>query len=160
MAVEDAAALGDILSRLTSQSQLPAFLRAYERLRYARTTEMQLGSRAMQKMYHLPTGDENHKSNAADTRRQEAPLPSPAVQAIADNALTDRESNGTGLHIPSRSKFAEWFTYDVRTAVNSWWREEGQNLLSQNDLSPPPYTGHPLKPVQKRVEAYPTAVAA
>lgn len=144
---------------------ITCFPRAYERLRYLRTTEMQLGSRAMQKMYHLPTGDQNRGNNEEDnTRYHGTSHSSSAAQVIADLALTDQESNGTGLCIPSRSKFVEWFSYDVRTAVNSWWDEEGQHLLSLGNLPLlpllPPRINHPLNLVASCAEAHPTAVVA
>ena len=49
MAVEDAAALGNILSHISHLSQLTPMLRAYEGLRHARTSATQASSRLNQK---------------------------------------------------------------------------------------------------------------
>ncbi|OCB88669.1 FAD/NAD-binding domain-containing protein [Sanghuangporus baumii] len=98
----------------------------YERLRQSRATETQLGSRAIQKMYHLPV-DEQKQCDDEDSKtcRQVAGFLSSEAENNANRTITDKGSNGTGLHMPPRSKFAEWFSYDADAVVDSWWAGEG-----------------------------------
>ncbi|KAF7373894.1 FAD/NAD P-binding domain-containing protein [Mycena sanguinolenta] len=56
MAIEDAAVLGVLFSRVTSRQQVLPLLRAYQNLRYPRTTATQLAARANQKIFHLSDG--------------------------------------------------------------------------------------------------------
>jgi salicylate hydroxylase len=61
MALEDAHLLGSLLSHLSSLSQLPPFLDAFEQLRKERTTKTQLSSRLNQKIFHLQDGVEQRR---------------------------------------------------------------------------------------------------
>ena len=58
MAIEDAAVLGNLLSRISHVSQLGPLLKAYQDLRLERTALVQANSRASQRVYHLPDGEE------------------------------------------------------------------------------------------------------
>ena len=61
MAIEDAAVLGNLLSRLAHPAQLPVLLQAYEDLPLPRTAETQNQSRLNQKIFHLPDGPEHQQ---------------------------------------------------------------------------------------------------
>ena len=74
MAIEDAAVLGNLLSRLTHPSHLPILLRGYEALRLPRTAETQNQSRLNQKIFHLPDGDEQRRRDADMRRATEGEL--------------------------------------------------------------------------------------
>src|ERR1700733_7651482 len=85
MAIEDAAVLGDLFSRVSSLKQVPALLQAYQDLRYAppprpivlflipgtfvtrlpRATVSQEASRLNQKIFHLPDGPEQRARDKA-----------------------------------------------------------------------------------------------
>ena len=56
MAVEDAAILGHLFARVSSQAHVGPLLRAYERLRFPRTANTQASSRLNQHIFHLPDG--------------------------------------------------------------------------------------------------------
>lgn len=56
MAVEDGAALGSLLSRITRRSQIPDVLVIYESLRKARSTRVVKASSHSQTVFHLPDG--------------------------------------------------------------------------------------------------------
>ncbi|KAH6897967.1 hypothetical protein BKA70DRAFT_746493 [Coprinopsis sp. MPI-PUGE-AT-0042] len=56
MALEDAAVLGNLLARITSQSELPTLLKAYQTLRHPRASAVQAASRQNQHIFHLPDG--------------------------------------------------------------------------------------------------------
>ncbi|KAF8122377.1 hypothetical protein EV363DRAFT_1436721 [Boletus edulis] len=58
MAVEDAAVLGNLFSRLSSPAQIAPLLCAYESIRYDRATATQASSRLNQHIFHLPDGPE------------------------------------------------------------------------------------------------------
>ncbi|KAF8421749.1 hypothetical protein L210DRAFT_3672418 [Boletus edulis BED1] len=58
MAVEDAAVLGNLFSRLSSPAQIAPLLRAYESIRYDCATATQASSRLNQHIFHLPDGPE------------------------------------------------------------------------------------------------------
>ena len=56
MAIEDAAVLGSLLSRLSKLSDLEKLVRVYEHLRKDRTARTQAASRDNRKIFHLSDG--------------------------------------------------------------------------------------------------------
>ena len=68
MAIEDAAVLGNLLSRVAHPAQLPVLLQAYEDLRLPRTAETQNQSRLNLTIFHLHDGPEQERRDA-DMRR-------------------------------------------------------------------------------------------
>ncbi|EME39558.1 FAD-binding monooxygenase-like protein [Dothistroma septosporum NZE10] len=60
-AIEDGAVLGNILSAIESQSQLPAALELYEQLRKKRGEAIVRETFAQRKAFHMPDGDEQAK---------------------------------------------------------------------------------------------------
>jgi len=61
MAVEDGAALAEILAIITSKHQLPAALKAFEKVRILRTGQMQEASLVNGKIWHFRDGIEQKK---------------------------------------------------------------------------------------------------
>ncbi|KAF7373904.1 FAD/NAD(P)-binding domain-containing protein [Mycena sanguinolenta] len=115
MAIEDAAVLGVIFSHITSRQQVLPFLRAYQNLRYPRTTTTQLAARANQKIFHFSDGPEQE---ARDNSMREA--------------MEDfREERGE----PSRYELAEnvkeknriQFCYDAEAEAEQWWLTGGSS---------------------------------
>lgn len=71
MALEDAALLGSLLSRLSKPSQLAPLLHAYERLRHARTARTQASARFNQRVFHLPDGPDQRARDEQMRRAME-----------------------------------------------------------------------------------------
>ncbi|KAF2192355.1 FAD/NAD(P)-binding domain-containing protein [Zopfia rhizophila CBS 207.26] len=65
MAVEDGAALAEILSLITSPHQLYSALKVFERVRILRTGQMQEASLVNGKLWHFPDGPEQRARDAA-----------------------------------------------------------------------------------------------
>ena len=61
MTIEDAAVLGNLLSRISDISQLGPLLNAYQDLRLDRTASIQTGSRVNHRTFHLPDGEEQRR---------------------------------------------------------------------------------------------------
>ncbi|KAF8994816.1 hypothetical protein BDQ17DRAFT_1430821 [Cyathus striatus] len=68
MAIEDESVLGTLFTNLTSPTQIPAFLKAYELIRKARATETQLASRMNQRIFHYSDGLEQEARDASCAR--------------------------------------------------------------------------------------------
>ena len=64
MAVEDAAVLGNLFSRVSSREQITPLLYAYQSIRYDRATDTQASSRLNQRIFHLPDGPEQQRRDA------------------------------------------------------------------------------------------------
>lgn len=56
MAVEDGAALGEILSHVTSHEELPSAIKLFEKIRMERSYQMQEASLLNGKLWHFPDG--------------------------------------------------------------------------------------------------------
>lgn len=65
MAVEDAAALAEALSKIDSKDQLQPALRLFESVRIKRTTQMQEASLLNGKLWHFADGPEQKARDAA-----------------------------------------------------------------------------------------------
>lgn len=75
--VEDAAVLGNLFSKISSRSEIPSLLQAYQTLRYSRATATQYAARNNQKTFHLNDGSEQQARDltmrrATEAARQEA----------------------------------------------------------------------------------------
>lgn len=119
MAIEDAAVLGNLLSRISHISQLGPLLKAYQDLRLERTASAQASSRGNQRVYHLPDGevqkrrDENMKmSMAFGNTGNTAELWLPANQKVEPNKGPDQKLLG----------------YDADVEVEKWWASNGKDL--------------------------------
>ena len=143
MAIEDAAVLGNLFSRITSASHIPAYLRAYEQLRHARTSATQEDSRLSRYIFHLADGPEQE---ARDTSMKRAMLVEAARQTLMDvshaaqNASETRAKGasirvGGGRNEESANQWADrakndaQFGYDADEEVDRWWAEEGAAML-------------------------------
>ena len=127
MAIEDAAVLGNLLSRLTHPSQLKPLLQAYEDLRLPRTAETQRQSRLNQTIFHLPDGPEQEQRDADMRRATEAELRrwrEGRRAADADDRLV-----GSANQWADEDKNMAQFAYDADGAADRWWAEVGQKQL-------------------------------
>ncbi|KAH8110407.1 FAD/NAD-P-binding domain-containing protein [Phellopilus nigrolimitatus] len=153
MALEDAAVLGSLLSHLGVSSpsttegdgdgnapsrawpaQLAALLRAYERLRHARTAATQASSRLNQHVFHLPDGP---AQRARDTEmraamRDELARHTPHGAGAAADGPTHA---GNANQWADKSKNVEQFSYDADAAADRWWAEEGADALYELDAA-------------------------
>jgi salicylate hydroxylase len=128
MAIEDAAVLGDLFSRLSSLKQVPALLQAYQDLRLPRATVTQQASRLNQKIFHLPDGPEQRARDAAMRAAMAAELDGKPIQAQGNpNQWADREKNRTQ------------FNYDAYAEVERWWVNGGRlQIEALVHQTPPP----------------------
>ncbi|KAH9172546.1 FAD/NAD-P-binding domain-containing protein [Lactarius sanguifluus] len=98
MAIEDAAVLGDLFSRVSSLKQVPALLQAYQDLRHSlpRATATQQSSRLNQKIFHLDDGPEQRARDAAMRAAMAAELEGKPISAHGNpNQWADRAKNRT-----------------------------------------------------------------
>ncbi|KAJ7177494.1 hypothetical protein C8R43DRAFT_1084622 [Mycena crocata] len=119
MAVEDAAALGNLLSRISSKTQIAPFLKAYEKIRMGRTTATQAESWTNRTIFHLPDGAEQ------EARDKSMRL---AMTQLLGSGGSDHRGNANMWADKQRN--LEQFSYDADEAVNRWWLSEGAATLS------------------------------
>ncbi len=125
MAIEDAAVLGNLFSRLTHISQIKPLLYAYEALRLPRATETQESSRLNQTIFHLEDGEEQRKRD----------------ESMREAARRDREMDrsGGGEGEGSANQWADerktevQFGYDADEVVERWWEEVGEREIGGLD---------------------------
>lgn len=65
MSIEDGACLAECLNRVQEVADIPHYLLAFERLRKARCEQIQAGSRANGKVWHLPDGPDQQARDTA-----------------------------------------------------------------------------------------------
>ncbi|KAG6852319.1 hypothetical protein C0991_000895 [Blastosporella zonata] len=117
MAVEDAAVLGNLLSRITNRAQLPRLLHAYQQLRHPRTSGMQHASRANQGMYHLPDGPEQVQRDSAMGKEMEEE----AMRASSHgNGVEQGMGEGQVNPWADRTKLKVLYDYDADIEVDRW----------------------------------------
>ncbi|THV05218.1 FAD/NAD(P)-binding domain-containing protein [Dendrothele bispora CBS 962.96] len=112
MAIEDAAVLGNLFSRLSGRHDIPGLLRAYQDIRLNRTASAQAASYSNRENYHLEDGAEQE---ARDALMKAAMLKE--LDAEAD------ENKGNPNAWSDKAKSAETFDYDADAAVENWWEE-------------------------------------
>lgn len=125
MAIEDGAVLGNLLSRLTHPSQLPALLKGYEALRLPRTAETQNQSRLNQKIFHLPDGPEQEKRDADMRKATEVEL----KRWREGRRATEDKLAGSANQWADEDKNMAQFAYDADEAAERWWREGGERRV-------------------------------
>jgi len=113
MAVEDAAVIGNIFSRLSDRSQIASSLQAYQTIRYGRATEAQRESRQNQVIYHLPDGPEQQ---ARDTSMQ---LAIKVAKRQARGGLAE-DCEGNANTWADRPKTFMSFSYDADADVDQF----------------------------------------
>ncbi|KAH8108578.1 FAD/NAD-binding domain-containing protein [Phellopilus nigrolimitatus] len=131
MAIEDAAVLGNLLSRLAEPvaQHLPLLLHAYERLRYVRATNTQETSALNKYIFHLPDGPEQQARDASMRRAMlaESAHDDAVSQTIAAHGTPTNAANANQW--ADRKKNREQYSYDADAAVERWWHEEGEGEL-------------------------------
>lgn len=120
MAIEDAAVLGNLFSRLSHKSQIKPLLNAYQELRHARTADAQAQSRLNQKIFHLHDGPEQR---ARDDSMKRAMLGHKDVVDGSPNQWADKK------------KSEALFGYDADKEVEKWWEEKGAKEVGARDGS-------------------------
>ncbi|EKM59723.1 uncharacterized protein PHACADRAFT_250403 [Phanerochaete carnosa HHB-10118-sp] len=119
MAIEDAAVLGSLFSRLSHPSQIAPLLYAYQSLRLNRTADTQASSRLNQRIFHLPDGPDQ-EARDADMR---AAMDAEFRMLRGENV--DVTSEGSTNQWADRKKNAIQFGYDADVAADRWWAEVG-----------------------------------
>lgn len=121
MAVEDAAVLGNLLSRISHISQLGPLLKAYEDLRLPRTSMVQESSRLNQHIFHLPDGPEQRE-------RDENMRKAMALELAGKTAELQRESVGNQNQWADKTKSDVLFGYDADAEAEKWWASHRREL--------------------------------
>ncbi|KIL63956.1 hypothetical protein M378DRAFT_1045909 [Amanita muscaria Koide BX008] len=125
MAIEDAAVLGNLFSRITEKSQIPALLKAYESLRYDRATAVQLTSHSLRYVFHHPDGPEQQARDAAMRQAMELTL----KEARGEDIPREAYSKNPNAWI-DKAKKDMILSYDADQAVEDWWKEHGASIIS------------------------------
>ncbi|KAF8994817.1 hypothetical protein BDQ17DRAFT_1524804 [Cyathus striatus] len=123
MAVEDAAVLGHLFTKITSPRQIPSFLKAYEQIRKPRATETQLASRKIQKIFHHSDGPEQEARDASMRHGMEVALSELRGECVTDDC--EGNSNLWADRVLCRAQFE----YDADEVVMKWWAENGDAVL-------------------------------
>ncbi|KAG6852397.1 hypothetical protein C0991_012388 [Blastosporella zonata] len=123
MAVEDAAVIGNLFSRVTSLKQVPSLLRAYQQLRHPRTSSMQIASRKNRGVFHFADGPAQEARDASMRASMEV-----EVQRLRGaKAETDVENANVWA---DRAKIRAQFGYDADAEVEKWRQsEEAMNTV-------------------------------
>ncbi|TFK46276.1 FAD/NAD(P)-binding domain-containing protein [Heliocybe sulcata] len=152
MAIEDAAVLGNLFSRVSSQAQIKPLLHAYMSLRLPRTAETQASSRLNQHIFHLPDGPEQQARDEAMKKAMRAELKdvlSGDEKQIRVANVWGRESEedrkrveaelaafkdddvnheGNPNQWADKKKSQAQFGYDADREAERWWEENGRGL--------------------------------
>ncbi|KAJ7856101.1 FAD/NAD-P-binding domain-containing protein [Mycena olivaceomarginata] len=116
MALEDAAVLGNLFSRISDKSQIPQLLDAYEEIRIQRTRSTQEASWSNRTIFHLPDGP---AQEARDNSMRSA-----MGEILNGGHSGNNGHRGNANMWADREKNFEQFSYDPDEAVNQWWRGE------------------------------------
>ncbi|GLB37981.1 putative protein with domain-containing protein [Lyophyllum shimeji] len=119
MAVEDAAVLGNLLSRLTSRKQVPFLLQAYQHIRHPRASETQMASRMNQKIFHFEDGPQQEARDASMRTAMEAEL-----QRLEGEDLSSEKNRDNANVWADKAKSMAAFDYDADAAVEKWRQTE------------------------------------
>lgn len=128
MAIEDAAVIGNLFSRIASKNQISHLLHAYQDIRYSRAVVTQLESQNNQTLFHLPDGPQQRARDASMRISMEYAL----KEARGELTLNDNVGN-TNMWA-DRVKSDEQFSYDADEAVNRWWRQNGNLIVVSSKL--------------------------
>ncbi|KAI6007630.1 FAD/NAD(P)-binding domain-containing protein [Pisolithus orientalis] len=123
MAIEDAAVLGNLFSRLFSRAQIAPLLHAYEAIRYDRATNTQAFSRLRRTPFHLSDDREQEQHDEQVHAAMEDSL-----RAARGGAPVGTDTNVIGnANQPDREREAIQFRYDADKEAERWWREHGES---------------------------------
>lgn len=131
MAIEDAAVLGNLLSRLQHPAELVHILRGYEVIRHARTAATQASSRLNQHIFHLPDGadqEERDRSMRAAMEVELAKIHSGSGSGSGSGEKVEFAGEGNSNQWADRRKNVEQFGYDADEEAERWWREKGERI--------------------------------
>ncbi|KAG9309242.1 FAD/NAD(P)-binding domain-containing protein [Chiua virens] len=147
MAVEDAAVLGNLFSRLSSLTQITPLLRAYESIRYARATDTQASSRLNQHIFHLPDGPKQEErdrqmraatvaalkevsEDVAQRVRNTATVPGVSADMnLGGNTNKEDANRGNANQWADKDKSRVQFGYDADVEAEKWWKEHGMRTI-------------------------------
>lgn len=129
MAVEDAAVLGNLLSRIANIAELTPLLRGYEVIRHARTAATQADSRLNQKINHYHDGPEQEERDRQMRLAMEIELKK--LRAEERGEKIDFSGEGNSNQWADRPKSMEQFGYDADIAAEKWWSEKGERICKQ-----------------------------
>jgi salicylate hydroxylase len=124
ISIEDAAVLGYLFSQITSKSQIPALLKAYEALCYDRASKMQLTSLSLQKVFHWSDGPEQQQRDGAMREAMELTLKEARGEAVARDAF--RGNSNAWL---DKAKTKAVYGYNAEKVVEEWWTQNGSSTL-------------------------------
>jgi salicylate hydroxylase len=115
MAIEDAAVLGHLFSRLSHASQITPLLKAYEEIRIPRVTSTQKASQANQGRFHLPDGPLQRGRDA---------VMKAAMQTTLRAASSQPNTNRSIFFGHEKSLEALQFGYDAESEADRWLRKQ------------------------------------
>ena len=133
MAIEDAAVLGNLLSRISDISQLGPLLKAYQDLRLPRTAMVQESSRANQRVFHLPDGPEQ--------RERDEKLKPSTLEASDNKAELQNHKGGNQGKGQDKAAEGALLGYDADAEVDKWWTSHGSELEALVRSKPPRLNG-------------------
>jgi len=122
MAIEDAAVLGNLLSRISRISQLGPLLEAYQGLRLGRTASVQESSRLSGQILHLPDGPEQRERDERMRKAMALELSSGSSGELL------RELAGNDNLRAVKRENDVLFGYDADAEVDRWWAAHGRKL--------------------------------
>lgn len=125
MAIEDAAVLGNLFSRLSHPSQIKPLLYAYEKLRLPRTANTQASSRLNQYIFHLPDGPEQQARDKSMREAMELELKIVSGEKVDASSELEGNSNQWA----DRRKNEEQFGYDADAEAEKFWKLEGERTI-------------------------------
>ncbi|KAI5117861.1 hypothetical protein M0805_007704 [Coniferiporia weirii] len=140
MAIEDAAVLGNLLSRISHPAQLTPLLRGYETLRHSRTAETQASSRLNQHIFHLPDGPAQEERDASMRAAMAAERAKWATHGTDVDAGKDKgkvaddaqfSGAGNSNQWADQRKNREQFGYDADAEAERWWLETGERVCQR-----------------------------
>lgn len=117
MAIEDAAVLGNLFSRLSSRAQIAPLLHAYEAIRYERATKVQEFSRLIKTTLQLPDGLEQEQRD----RKMRAAMDDALKKARGEVPVGGTDTND--------EKEAILYGYDADEEAEKWWRQRGESEI-------------------------------
>lgn len=126
MAIEDAATLGVLFSRITDYSQITPLLHAYQRLRYDRTSSSQLEARMNQRTFHHEDGPEQERRDAS----MKAAMKLARAGLDPDMALSSEDLQAGNANMwADKSKNVAQFSHDAEQVAEDYWEEEGRYVI-------------------------------
>jgi len=115
MAIEDAAVLGNLLSKVSSRDELKPLLRGFFDLRHPRTSMVQSSARLNQKIFHLPDGPEQEERDRKMRAAMQTELE--AIEKGSERLLWEGSPN----QLADRAKNIELYGYDADREAEQWW---------------------------------------